>query len=195
MLSRPALRNFKLKCKWILTLTSTIYSTTIYNLNTQSNWFKHNIGTRNEFYLSFTSPTRIRGSAFKIGDNENSNGFSKTHFPLTRSAKRTLWEFGHGEPGEGQVSVSFYSKGWWGKGWDTPYQDQDHKIITATQCFWVANGLTTASTNHLQEYIFSSDLGAQERLMYVCLFVRSSGSNLSSWGGNTSSCLKSQFFI
>ena len=119
MLSRPALRNFKLKCKWILTLTSTIYSTTIYNLNTQSNWFKHNIGTRNEFYLSFTSPTRIRGSAFKIGDNENSNGFSKTHFPLTRSAKRTLWEFGHGEPGEGQVSASFYSKGWWGKGWET----------------------------------------------------------------------------
>ena len=36
---------------------------------------------------------------------------------------------------------------------DTPYLGQDHKIITATQCFWVANGLTTASTNHLQNYI------------------------------------------
>ena len=52
----PALRNFKLKCKWILTLTSSIYSPTIYNLNTQWNWFKHNVvGWRNEF----TSPTRI----------------------------------------------------------------------------------------------------------------------------------------
>ena len=48
------------------------------------------------FPNGFTSPTRIPSSEFKMVDNENSNGFSKTHFHLTRSVKRTLWEFGHG---------------------------------------------------------------------------------------------------
>ena len=107
--SGPALRNFKLKCKWILTLTSSIYSPTIYNLNTQWNWFKHNVWwMEKRVYISHKNP---QSSEFKMVDNENSNGFSKTHFRLTRSVKRTLWEFGHGEPVEGQVSVRFYSRG------------------------------------------------------------------------------------
>ena len=73
---------------------------------------------------------------FKIVHNENSNGFSKTHFRLTRSVVRTLHGFGHGEPGEGQVSVG----GRWSRDGEMAphHQDQDHKIITATQRFWVA---------------------------------------------------------
>ena len=59
--------------------------------------------------------------------------------------------------------------------WDTPYQDQDHKIITATQCFWVANGLTTASTNHLQEYIFKN---ANLHIVHKYCIVNSPALNL-----------------
>ena len=140
--SGPALRNFKLKCKWILTLTSSIYSPTIYNLNTQWNWFKHNVWWRNELYLSlYISHKNPQSSEFKMVDNENSNGFSKTH---SRDLLR--------EPFESFVTVrrpkvrsaSGFTAGEEGKGCP-PLQDLNsepyHKIITGTQSFWVANGL------------------------------------------------------
>ena len=131
-LSRPALRNFKLKCKWILTLTSSIYSPTIYNLNTQWNWFKHNVWREKRVYVSytfpFTSPTRIhRALNLKWLIMKIQMGFQRPIF-----ASRDLLR----EPFESLVTVSLpkvrsascFTAGDEGKGCPPLLWTQDHTI-------------------------------------------------------------------